>query len=108
MRGGESEAGEVDVELLLELFDVVDSLIKASGELGCDGLNRDALVGGSFVSDIAGGLWFGVDDLVLAVGLVPGGGHGDPEFLGGAQGLKLNVGKTIADADGEFSVVLSF
>lgn len=45
---GVSEDGEVVVELLLELSDVadvVDSLVKAAGELGRDGLDGDALVG---------------------------------------------------------------
>jgi len=64
-----------------------------------------AEVGNGFVGSVASGLRFGADDVVLAVGLVPGGADVDAEFLGGDEGLQLGVGtagETIADAEGEF------
>jgi hypothetical protein len=66
---------------------------------------RPAKVRNGFVSSIAGGLWLGSDDLVLAVGFVPGWADVYPEFFGGDEGLKLSVcsvGETIADTKGEF------
>ena len=59
----------------------------------------------SLVGGVAGGLWFGADDFVLTVGLVPSGADLDAQIFGGDEGLELGVGavgEAIADAEGEF------
>ena len=81
------DGGEVDVVSIEEVF------------------SGPAEVGDGFVSGVTGGLGFGADDFVLAVGLVPGGADVNAEFFGGDEGLKLSVcavGEAIADTESEF------
>ena len=64
-----------------------------------------AEIGNGLVGGVASGLRLGANDVVLAVGLVPGRADVDAEFLGGDEGLELRVGavgETIADTEGKF------
>mgnify|MGYP006080570085 FL=1 len=108
---GVSEDGEVVVELLLELgnvADVVDSLVKAAGELGRDGLDGDALVsdGGENDEHLGGDL--GVVGLVHGdfgdevIGAALGRDDVIVDCLGFLSGLEELVGSFFDELTGDF------